>query len=131
VATGATAVQYTVFNINLLEQIVGSPTILTSTYTLPNVALSVGDGAFALLGGNSSSVATISIWKAINSAILGPSQSSVSKGGAATVQISNGFFQTTPLKGTITKSFTMKSSANIYGNNGTMIAGGGVSQQGM
>jgi hypothetical protein len=122
---------YTVFNINLLSQIIPPTSIADSSNSVgTGFALSVGDGAVAVLCQNASSVAYFSIWKCINTAILGPALAPAAKGASVQARSGAGFYQITALKGSAVKSFTMATGANIFGNYGS-IAGIGATLGGL
>lgn len=89
------------------------------------------DGALFWQGkADASSIADIGVTKVLNTAIIGVAQSTVAAGSTVQVVVDKGYYQINALKGTTSKSFTMKTVANIYGNNGT-ISGIAVTQQGM
>lgn len=100
----------------------GTPAGLTSFYCL--------DGAVFQTSYDTLGQQYYGIFKLTNTAILGVAQSTVAAGATVQVVVDKGYYQINPLKGTASKSFTMKTFANIYGNNGA-ISGIAVTQQGM
>lgn len=100
----------------------GTPGGLTSFYC--------SDGALFYTSYDTFTQLCYGIFKLINTAIIGVAQSTVAAGSTVQVVVDKGYYQINALKGTTSKSFTMKTVANIYGNNGT-ISGIAVTQQGM
>ncbi len=96
---------------------------------MANTFAALGDGTM-FMGGNGTTYLTLSIWKAENTAIIGPAQTTASAGAQVQAVIASGYYPINALMGSQSKTFTMKSGANLYGNAGS-ICGIGVGQQGM
>ena len=126
-----TTTLYSAFSVNLGIELVSATTIAAGAASNANISmLMVGDGAFAAYTYPSATATDLSIWKAVNSAIIGPAQAAAAPAAQVQVIVASGYYPINKLKGTQGKAFTMKSGANLYGNNGS-INGIGVAQQGM
>lgn len=79
----------------------------------------LGDGAFLCYGGNASGVAFISIWKSINTAIIGIATGSAVVGALVSLFSQSGVYYANTIKGSGSKTFD-HSTANIYGNKGSL-----------
>lgn len=111
---------------NMTFEMTGGVIAGTSMIALTDgVVLAIGAGnASAVFGG------TIQFYKYTDTAIVGVAKAAAAAGGSVAVDISAGYKQITPLKGSFTKSFTMKTGSNIVGNNG-IIVGTVLSQEGI
>jgi hypothetical protein len=128
---GGTNTRYTVFNLNQGAEIVSAAAIAAGASAAAyNHMVPLGDGVFMSYVQSASTSSSFAIWKAFNTSIIGPSQVSASPGSPVKMNIGNGFFTTTPLRGSASKPFTHKTTANIYGNSGALVSGG-ISLQGM
>ena len=124
---GATA--YCVFSpalANLVIPLTGLGTSLSSNdYYSATVMASqtglvmLGDGVFFCYGGNASGVAFISIWKYINTAIIGIATGSAVAGTLVSLFSQSGVYFANAIKGSGSKTFD-HSTANIYGNKGSL-----------
>lgn len=126
----STTAKYSVFSTSSGFEIIAAVTIAAGTTNTGSMEgfLILGDAAFLF-----TTLATnlvMSIWKAIDTAIIGVAQSAAMKGSPTTVVIGSGYYTITKLMGSATKAFTMKSGADIYGNNGSIMSQA-VSLQGM
>lgn len=131
--TGASIFEFSPSNPGTVNTVSISANLLSSDGV--QYLLSLGDGALFVGGANSSATNnpfTYSIWKAENTAVLGPAQSAASAGATVEVVTASGYYPITQLRGSPTKSFNMNSTSgsNLIGNKG-VIAGIGVGQVGI
>ncbi|MHB8354771.1 MAG: hypothetical protein ACYDCF_10120 [Burkholderiales bacterium] len=129
-----TTTKYSAFSVDLLYEIESAISIAAgSTATGSDSWLTaLGDGAFFFVCENNTAQFVISIWKGVNTAIIGAAQAAAASGATVGVITAPGYFQITGLKGSTTKSFNMNSTSgsNLIGNKGVM-AGVGISQLGI
>ncbi len=117
----------TTFSTTLAQQIVTTGALsLGFTPSQPTFAgiKAVGDMAVAFSGSTIPGTgAFLNAFKAADASIIGVSVTSAAKGSPVTCATGVGVQSITKLKGTLSKSFTMKTGADIYGNNGAIVGG--------
>jgi len=129
---GATA--YCVFSTALIIQIVPINTIQTGLSTNAYYSASAGftsqtgllmlsDGAFFCYGQSGGGNTYYSLWKSVNTAIVGVATSSAVPGSLVSFFPQAGVYYVNAVKGSGSKTFD-HSAANIYGNKGALLTSG-------